>query len=200
LPKHILYNEQELLASVTKGDELAFTRLFEYYRDRIYSIAFRLTHSAFLSEEIVQDIFMTIWVKRAHLVDVQNFKAYLFIVTRNEAYRVLKRIARNYKVGLLSGEAQSLAHNDTENYILGKEYNILLQTAVDRLPNQQRQVYQLIKEEKLKREEVADLLHLQPETVKFHLAQAMKNIRSFCALHLGTFLEFALLFSLLSLE
>jgi RNA polymerase sigma-70 factor (family 1) len=200
LPNDKLYNEQELLVSVAKGDEAAFTSLFEHYRDRIYSIAFRLTHSAFLAEEIVQDVFMTIWVKRVQLAEIQSFKAYLFIVARNGAYQVLKRMARNYKTGALTEEAGSLVSNDTENYILGKEYTNLLRAAVDRLPNQQRQVYRLIKEEKLKREEVADLLHLQPETVKFHLAQAMKNIRAFCALHLGSLLGFALSLSLLVFE
>jgi RNA polymerase sigma-70 factor (ECF subfamily) len=72
----------------------------------------------------------------------------------------------------------------------------LLRNAIDRLPNQQKQVYQLIKEQKLKREEVADLLHLQPDTVKFHLAQAMKNIRNFCAPYLGLFLGFTVFLSL----
>jgi RNA polymerase sigma-70 factor (family 1) len=190
LPKDKVYNEQELLASVAEGDEQAFASLFEHHRDRVYSIAFRLTHSAFLAEEIVQDVFLAIWLKRTYLVEIQNFKAYFFIIVRNEAYRVLKGIARNYNARLPSDEAQSPAHNDTENYILGKEYNHLLQTAIDRLPNQQQQVYRLIREQKLKREEVANLLHVRPETVKFHLAQAMKNIRAFFALHLGTFLGF----------
>jgi RNA polymerase sigma-70 factor (ECF subfamily) len=196
LPKDKIYNERELLALVAEGDEPAFTGLFRLYRDRIYSIAFRLTHSSTLSEEIVQDIFLTIWIKRARLIEIENFSAYLFIVTRNEAYRALKHIARSYKAGSIAREAQSPGYNDTENYILGKEYNSLLQNAIDRLPNQQKQVYQLIKEQKLKREEVADLLHLQPETVKFHLAQAMKNIRSFCAPYLGLFLGFTVFLSL----
>jgi RNA polymerase sigma-70 factor (ECF subfamily) len=199
LSKEKSYNEQGLLDAVAEGDEAAFTRLFQHHRDRIYSFAFRLTHSASLSEEIVQDVFLTIWIKRARLSDIQNFQAYLFTITRHEAYRVLKRVALFYATGL-PGEIQSPGENETDNYILGKEYDTLLQTAIDRLPAQQKQVYRLIKEEKLKREEVADLLHLQPETVKFHLAQAMKSIRAFCAPHLGTFPGLVLFLSLLILE
>jgi DNA-binding NarL/FixJ family response regulator len=45
-------------------------------------------------------------------------------------------------------------------------------------------VYRLMKNEGFKRDEVANQLDLQPETVKFHLAQAMKNIRAFCSIHL----------------
>ncbi|HEY4209757.1 MAG TPA: RNA polymerase subunit sigma-70, partial [Puia sp.] len=60
MPKDKTYNERELLAFVAAGDQLAFTVLFNHFRDRIYSIALRLTHSTALSEEIVQDIFLTI--------------------------------------------------------------------------------------------------------------------------------------------
>ncbi|HEX3933199.1 MAG TPA: sigma-70 family RNA polymerase sigma factor [Puia sp.] len=197
MPTHKPYNELELLAALTEGDEAAFAELFEHYKDRIYSIAFRLTHSTVLAEEIVQDIFLTIWLRRTQLKNIQSFKAYLFVITRNEACGALKRIARHSRIG--SADTDLVAHNETDHSILAKEYQSLLQTAVDRLPKQQRQVYRLIKEEQLRREEVAHLLHIQPDTVKYHLAEAMKNIRAFFALYLGVFLAFVIGFSLLLL-
>jgi RNA polymerase sigma-70 factor (ECF subfamily) len=69
-----------------------------------------------------------------------------------------------------------------------------LRKAIDRLPNQQKKVYQYIKEKGLKREEAAGLLHLSPETVKYHLAEAMKNIRNFCMLRLDMFIGFIICF------
>jgi len=188
------YNEKDLLALIAEGDELAFARLFEYHRDRIYSIAFKLTHSVSLTEEIVQDVFLKIWQKRTDLMEIHNFSAYLFIVTRNNVYKVLKQVARNYKIILLTDEDQVLANDDTAGLVMEKEYKLLLQTAIDRLPCQQKQVYQLMKDQGLKREEVAKLLHIQPETVKFHLAQAMKNIRAFCMPHLSLFIGCVLCF------
>lgn len=187
-----------MLAALVQGDEAAFADLFEHYKDSIYSIAFRLTHSTVLAEEIVQDIFLTIWLRKTQLKNIQSFKAYLFVITRNEACRALKRIARNYRIG--AADTDLLAHNETDLSILAKEYQGLLRTAVDRLPKQQRQVYRLIKEEQLRREEVAHLLHIQPDTVKYHLAEAMKNIRAFFALYLGVFLAFVVGFSLLFLH
>ncbi|CAL1516832.1 RNA polymerase sigma-70 factor [Chitinophaga sp. MM2321] len=179
-----LYNEAVLIHLISQGDENAFAKLFEHYRDKIYSIALKLTRSNTLAEEIVEDVFLKIWLKRSSLGEIQNFRAYLFTITRNDVYKILKQISKNYKIALLTDNNPSLAHNDTEDYIMEKEYSSLLQRAIDRLPKQQKQVYQLMKEQGLKREEAADFLHLQPETVKFHLAQAMKNIRSFCTLYL----------------
>ncbi len=182
-----LHNEEELLKSIAAGDECAFAKLFSHYRNRIYTISFKLTGANIIAEEIVQDVFLKIWQKRADLNDIENFSAYLFIVTRNHAYKVLKDIARNYEVVALPDEEQILSDNNTADLLIGKEYTLLLQNAVERLTSQQKQVYYLVKDQGFKRDEVARQLHIRPETVKFHLAQAMKNIRAFCMLHLGLF-------------
>ncbi len=163
--------------------------LFDCYRDRIYSIAFKITHSTTIAEGIVQDVFLKIWLRRTDLNDIQNFSAYLFIITRNDVYRVLKRIARSFKVSIFTEENYSLAVNTTADTVIEKEYNLLLKNAIERLPNQQKQVYKLIKDEGMKRVEVANLLKLQPGTVKFHMSQAMKNVRAFCMPHLGLYAD-----------
>lgn len=192
-----LHNEKELLHLISMGEEHAFAIVFDHYRNRIYGAALKLTHSTTVAEEIVEEVFLKIWIRRTTLNEIENFSAYLFAIARNEAYKILKQIAKNYKVVLLSENNQSLVHRETEDYLIHKEFTSLLQKAIDRLPHQQKQVYKLIKEEDLKRSEVAELLKLQPETVKFHLAQAMKNIRTYCMLHLNTLVGFTMLLSAL---
>src|SRR5678810_238059 len=89
-------NEKELLALIAKGDEIAFSKLFLQFKDRIYSIAFKLTKSTIAAEEIVQEVFLKIWLKRANLTDIENFSAYLFIITRNDVYKSLKQIVQHH--------------------------------------------------------------------------------------------------------
>ena len=192
--REALDNEKELLKLVADGDEIAFAKLFSHYRDKIYSIAYKLTHSYVAAEEIVQEVFLKIWIKRTDLNDIQNFGGYLFVVTRNDAYRVLKKIAKNFKVVLITEDSQSLLINDTDERVMEKEYELILKNAIARLPNQQKEVYTLVKEGGLTRDEAAKKMQIQPETVKFHLAQAMKNIRSYCMLHLGIFAGFTVLY------
>jgi RNA polymerase sigma-70 factor (family 1) len=192
-----LHNERELLQMISQGDEQAFATVFDHYRNRIYGVALKLTHSTTVSEEIVEDVFLKIWTRRVTLNEIESFSAYLFTIARNETYKILKQIAKNYKIVLLSENNESLIHNNTEDYLIDKEFTSLLQKAIERLPHQQKQVYKLMKEEDLKRGEVAELLQLQPETVKFHLAQAMKNIRNYCMLHLNTLIGLTILLSAL---
>ncbi len=172
-----------MIALVIQGDEDAFATFYHHYKNRIYGLALKLTHSTSIAEEIVQDVFLKIWMKRADLMQVENLQAYLFTIARNDVYRVMKQIARNYQ-HVLHKENEVLTENSSEQYVMEKEYSTLLRKAVDRLPHQQKQVYTLIKEQGLKREEAAVFLNLHPETVKSHLAQAMKNVRNFCLLHL----------------
>jgi RNA polymerase sigma-70 factor (family 1) len=174
------YSESELLKLVVAGDKNAFTQLYNNYRNKIYSIAFELTESSAVAEEIVQDVFLKIWVKRTTLDEVTHFRAYLFTITRNYVFTALKRIARKEAIEVYAMQDAPLYYHDTENRVLNNEYTRILQAAIDRLPEQQRQVYNLIKKEGYKREEVAAALRLSPETVKTHLAQAMRSIRTYC--------------------
>ncbi len=182
------YNETEILILVSQGDEIAFAKLFEHHHNKIYGVALKLTRSAVLAEEIVEDVFYKIWSGRSRLLEIQNFNAYLFTITRNHVYKTLQQIAKNYQTINLVENSEIVAPGRTEDYVLDKEYTSILHQAVTRLPKQQKKVYSLIKERGLKREEAASVLDLKPETIKFHLAEAMKSIRSFCALHLDMIL------------
>lgn len=176
--------DEKVIRLIIEGDESAFTQFYEHYHPVVYGIALKITRSTDLSEEIVQEVFMKIWLKRSDLINIENIEAYLFVIARNKVFKVLKQIAKNYKTILLEENDNVFAHNNLERRILEKENNLLLHQAIERLPHQQKQVYNLIKDQGLKREEAAEILEIKPETIKFHLAQAMKNIRSYCAFHL----------------
>lgn len=169
-----------MIQLIAQGNEAAFTELFYRYRNKIYSIAFDLTDSESIAEEIVQDVFLKIWLRRASLPGVEHFTAYLFTITRNEVFTVLKKIARKQLIENAASEINPLFYIDTEERISEKEYRAILLQALEKLSVQQRQVYHLIKEEGLTREQAALKLGISQETVKTHLAQAMRNIRAYC--------------------
>jgi RNA polymerase sigma-70 factor (family 1) len=178
-----LDNETVLLSRITEGDEAAFSLIFRHYSNSIYNIAYKFAGCAAVSEEIVQDVFLKIWMKRSGLMNINDFRAYLFVVTRNHIYTVLKRKASKFKTISLNADSHLLSYNDTDNRVMEKEYGLLLKEAVESLSAQQQKVYILIKEQGLKREEVAGLLEIHPETIKTHLSHALRNIRTYCMLH-----------------
>jgi RNA polymerase sigma-70 factor (family 1) len=192
VPTGLQQDEKELLRRVSRGEEAAFTALFDAYKDKIYSIALRMTGTVSVAEEVVQDVFLKIWLKRDGLTAVEHFRAYLFTATRNEIFNMLKRLARRRQ---LTGELLDIMPgetSDTDALLMDKEYQAVLREAIAQLPQQQKRVYQLMKEQGLKREEVAEQLQLSPQTVKVHLAQAMRSVRAFCVARLDLYIALAL--------
>lgn len=172
------YHEKEILIKIAEGNQKAFGLLFQHYKAGIYTTAFRLTHSAAVSEEIVQDVFLKVWVKRSGLDQIENFRAYLFTIAQNTIYSAMRKLCRQKFLSQDPAAIVTLAtpEEDTKN----GDYEQLLQEAVDRLPAKQKRTYVLIKKEGLKREQAALILHVSAETVKSNLEQAIRNIKAYC--------------------
>ena len=189
-----LHNETELLTDIAAGSEKAFAALFHWYRDKVHSAAFRLTHSSFLAEEVVQDVFLKLWVKRETLLEIAGFEDYLFIMTRNHVFSALKRMARQQQLVDDLQLELPVAENTTYNRILDLEIEEIVHQAVELLPAQQKQVYLMSKEQELKRDEIAKKLRISSETVKTHLARALRHIRAYSKLKLEIPISWLLFF------
>lgn len=181
-----LHNERELLLRIAHNDADAFTCLFNYYKNKIYTIAYKLTESPAMAEEAVQEIFMKLWIKRKDLPGVEHFSAWFYTVARNHMFTLFKRKAVSACRGISEIDPAYFFTNDAEERILLKETETIIKKALHALPPQQNKVYHLIKEKGYKKEEVAAFLNLSPETVKIHLAKAMKNIRAYCLAHMDS--------------
>jgi RNA polymerase sigma-70 factor (ECF subfamily) len=178
-----LYDEKDLLRRIAAGDEEAFAILFRKFHPKVYQVGSMLMRSHELSEELVQDIFLKIWLKREQLITINDFESYLFIIARNESYHTLQRQLREQRLMMAASQTTPSYSNDTEDRILDNNYKQLLHEAMGRLPPKQQEVYRLSKVEGLKRDEIAARLGIQPETVKDHLAKGARTIRAYFVAH-----------------
>lgn len=173
--------EEIRLRQVSAGDEKAFKALFDQYRPNLYTTALRITNNDWMAEDIVQDTFVKVWVNRACLPSLRNFEAWLYVLAKNITLNVLQK-KKNYKAYFLETSKDSLlqVYPEADYELQDKEFQSLLQVAIARLPQKQQATYRLIKEQYLKREEVAQQFNVSAETVKSNLDQAMKSIRAYC--------------------
>lgn len=177
MPATVLHNERELLLSIAKGDEKAFRQLFNHYWKHIYSVAFAFTKSIVLSEEIVQDVFLKVWLKRELLTPVKNFKGYLFTVARNHIYNELRKKSCEQSFGEHLQEFFIEFSSLPEQQLFLKETQSLIDEAVAQLPTQQRTVYELSRKDGLDHSQIADKLGISKLTVKSHMNKALRVIR-----------------------
>ncbi|QHS56794.1 sigma-70 family RNA polymerase sigma factor [Mucilaginibacter sp. 14171R-50] len=169
--------EKELLLKVARGDEHAFSELFNNHHQLLGTHIYRITDSVEMAEEVVQDVFLKIWMNRETLSSVQNFKAYLFVVSKNHALNCLRRLAKErIRQKTIQDNALALASEDNSGH---HNYYSLLDEAIDHLPPQQQKVYLLSRHGRLKYDEIAHQMGLSRETVKKYLQGATHSITSF---------------------
>lgn len=188
-----LHNEKAVLLQVAQGDEQAFRLLFGAYHQPLALHVYRLTESAELTEEIVQDVFLKIWMSREALAQVQQFSAYLFVVSKNHALNALRAIARErVRQRAWAQETQeAVPAEDKQGY-----YYSLIDKAIQQLPPQQQKVYLLSRHERLKHREIALRMGISPETVKKYMQLAIASISDYVRDNTDVFLLLAALTSL----
>lgn len=184
------YDEERVLELLIGGSEYAFTLVFDHYRPQVYRSALKFLKSPELAEEVVQEVFLKVWHRRKELSRVKNFKAYLFVICRNLIFDNFKKLAEEI---VASREfAHDIAYeSSTEEIILEKQYEELLNQAVDQLPPQQKKVFCLAKIDGLSYEDIAGQLNLSRFTVKTHMAKALQSIRHRLQHHVSSFIFLA---------
>lgn len=168
--------ERELLAKIAGGDEHAFKILFESYYHNLGKYVYQLTGSLSVAEEIVQDAFIKVWLKKEFLVEVKNFSNYLFILCRNQTYNEMQKKATERSfIDRLSHRINDQNNNDNPD-TLSERYRELVELAIEKLPPQAQKVYLMSRDERMKYEEIAQALNISPVTVKKHIQYANKFI------------------------
>ena len=169
-------SEIELIKLVSTGNERAFRHLYITYHQLLRTHVYRLTESSELADEIVQDVFLKIWNSRETLEGINNFKGYLFILSKNYTIDFLRKHIRQTILHQKweSEEVQTFNEEGLDGH--APNYYGLLDEAIDQLPPQQKKVYLLSRHEHLKYVEIASQLGISRETVKTYLQLATASI------------------------
>ena len=180
-----VHNETELIEQVVKGNEKAFSDLFYAYHNQLGEYVMLLTQSLDMTEEIVQDVFVKVWLNREGLSHIGKFTSYLFILTRNYTLNCIRKSVNERK-----GQQQyaALTLLDDNNLITeidqepDKDYQALIDRAIANLPPQQQKVF-VLRQEGLKNPEIAKKMEISPESVKKYQQWALKSVSEFVKAH-----------------
>jgi len=172
-----LNNEKLLFDLVAGGDETAFAAIFHHYNKRLYPFVLKMTKSESAAEEIVQDVTMTLWIKRERLAEVDNYAAYIFRIATNKTFNYLKKVAAEDKMLKQVLRNMQLFRNLTDEIIDSKEKEAIVSAAIDQLPAQRKKIYKLSRQEGLTNQQIADQLGISINTVKNQLVEALRFIR-----------------------
>jgi RNA polymerase sigma-70 factor (family 1) len=181
----ISYCDNDLLVQLAQGNESAFRQIYDRYWYSIYRVTKRYTKSSALAEDIVQEIFSTLWNKRSTFIAVQHLESYLVTMAKNLTYKTLRKLADEEVAKSKFVSECDQADNTFEHLMLEQQYAQLVEQAVGMLPAQQKQVFRLAKVEGLSHEAIARQLNISHLTVKTHMAKALQFIRHYLQPHVG---------------
>lgn len=172
------YIDRELILMASAGDTDAFREVFDKYHNKIYSIAWKITGAKTVAEDVVQDVFIKLWVHREKLAVVENFNAYLNAIVRNHIFNSLRKIANEQT--LLRNLCAQIPESNKGVFdsVCCHELEELVHKAVCELTPQQKRIYNFSRLDGLKHQEIAEKMGISRSTVKGHITAALSHIKA----------------------
>lgn len=180
LAKFDSYNQHgdaELIQLWLNGDEAAFDTLYRRYLVRLLNTAFQKTNSRELAQELVQEVFMELYLHRSTIEIHTSVQGYLFTILRNKIFNYYRHelVQKKYRQFItLRGEQHT---PDSGANLEGKELQHKLNILIQQLPPQCRTVFLLSREGQLSNKEIADRLNISINTVEQHIRKARRVLR-----------------------
>ena len=155
--------EEKWLEALYKGENWAYKILFDQYFYTLSSFAARYLEAREPAEDIVQEVFYDLWVSKKRFEHIVLLKSYLYQIVRNRCLNVLKH--QQVEIKYLTRQSEKEEPDFFLNQLLEEEVYLCLKEAVDTLPEQYREVYDLALLGH-NNQEIADLLGVTLDSVK----------------------------------
>ncbi len=172
--------EYELLCRLIKGDRNAFDAIYHQYFHAVYCNAMKITRDKAAAEDILQEIFITLWEKREAISTERPIGGWLFVLSYNKSINLLRKNLRE------STAYQRMAEPAGDEQLDELKYSYqwqLLETALAQLSPQKRRVFELCKIQGRSYEETAADLQISKYTVKEYLSSAVTFIKEYVHHH-----------------
>ena len=168
----------QLFQRVTLGDYTAFESIFKKHYHGLCAYSNRLVMDPQLSEEIVDDVFFSLWKNREKIEINTSFHAYLVTSVRNRSLDCLRQLKHEKRKYLLEhAEALPCKQSIAYETMMLEELHHRIHAAVRILPTQCRIIFQMSREEDLKYKDIAQRLNISIKTVDTQIGRALKHLR-----------------------
>jgi len=171
---HPLESDENLLVRLNEGNSQAFSQIYEKFWKRLYLSAFSILRDSQACEDIVQDIFVQLWMNRENQ-SISSLRSYLHSAIRYQVFKVIR------SGGIYEGLWQEILHttqrSEIEDLLEEKELALRLEHAIQRLPPKCRQVFVMSRMQAMSIKQIAEKLHVSTRTIENHLSYALRHLR-----------------------
>lgn len=194
MSEEYLQDKEELLylEGLKNGQRAGFDFIYNKYSKYLLPRLQRMVKSPEIVDELMQDVFLKVWTNRGDIDLNKSFKGWIFTIAQTTVFTYYRKLALDKKMQDHILEVFVEFYEQTEDYIFNKERMHMLQIAVDQLPPQRKEIFQLCRIEGKSYQEAAEILSISPSTVSNQLVSATKSIKRYVFFHSQEFLLFCI--------
>ncbi|MDR6782199.1 RNA polymerase sigma-70 factor (family 1) [Pedobacter africanus] len=171
-------SDQELVSLLKHGDRLAFTQIYDRYKYLLYAHAFKRLRNDEESEDLIHDLFATLWNRRETFELKSHLQGYLYTAVRNRIFKLLahKDIESEYISSFQQASEQS--SNITDYLVRENQMAMRIEKEIAALPPKMREVFELSRKHNLSHKEIAEQLGISEQTVSRQVTNALKILKT----------------------
>ncbi|MBD2723101.1 RNA polymerase sigma factor [Hymenobacter armeniacus] len=171
------WTDEALVAGIKNDNEAAFEEVYNRYWQRLYALARYKTDGKETAEEIVQDLFLTLWAGRQQLQLTSSLETYLFTAVKYKVIKYYKARMVRDSYARQQLKTTSGAGNFTEHVVDFGDVSTTFQQGLLSLSQKSRQIFTLSRFENLSNKEIGAALSLTEKAVEYHISKALKLFR-----------------------
>ncbi len=166
-------DDTAIIKALKFGNVSAFDEMYYKYNKKLFAFSLKYLKDRAEAEDLIQKVFIIIWERRELLDENKAFERYLFKITRNEVYDVLKkRVTCEYYENYIL-DIQDPGMDDLERKkLIEAAYQL-----IDHLPERRAQIFRMSKEEGLTYKQIAEILHITENTVDTQIRHSLNFLR-----------------------
>jgi RNA polymerase sigma-70 factor (ECF subfamily) len=169
----------DLFTAVVHTDDYhAFERIYNRTYQHLCNLSSRMVKSRELAEEIVDDVFCTLWSNRKKILINSSFNAYLTTAVRNRSLDSIRKMRTGKSLELETAVDIPCKQSVADEELVFQELNLSIEAAIASLPTQCRAIFLLSRDQGLMYKEIAELLHISIKTVDTQMGRALKHLRN----------------------
>lgn len=177
------FSDRAIIERIANNDEEAYASLFRQFYVQLCRFSLKYVRAEAVSEEIVQEVFISLWEKRESLNIHSSLKAYLFQAVKNSSINYLNSQFAKQDFQRDYFDHSELPVNNTQETLIYDELQKVVQQAIDYLPPKCRTIYALSRNTGMSYKEIADELGVSIKTVEAQMGIALKKLRTYLQHH-----------------
>jgi RNA polymerase sigma-19 factor, ECF subfamily len=166
-----------LIEGLGRKDKVVFDYIFNYYYSSLCAFSMQYLNDRHSCEDLVQDFFVSLWMRAPNLEIRSSLKSFLFAGVKNRCLDYQKHQTVVYKYQAHVFFSSKNVDDTVEHYFAESELRMAIQKCLDKLSPRCREIFELSRLNGMSNQEISEKLGISKRTVELQISNSLKILR-----------------------